>query len=434
MLQINPNEVIRIDKLINSSLDIIREDILYFKNKYDKTNRINELDIEEIEVLTEKISYSMTFLDDIINEVVEATGESLEKLLSLNHSLDYYEEKLISHYANKLDNKSNVDIIDLCYSKDGKLDNYCQKKNYIEYLKTFFNNFNPEEYGLDQETIINDLIYVYEKRGPTEAYAVMRALENNCPSNYHEYNFKPTQQLHSNSYYDYNKKTINNYQTNSEMIDINGCQYEIAQVLPKDCTKSEQLAYNFGKANIINTMRSLPNKYLDLCSKGNANVVTLVCNRKAMNNNANWSGYYKPSTLLSSSTNMITVDIHGSFTNNEFYTQDTLIHEMGHKFDDMMYGKNIIDWIFGRTTYTKSDSNWEKMYKKYNNVLSGINLGGYENYPNVNEFFGDATVAYFKNPDLLRSMCPEVYNMISNMLNGEPGYVYNQNLTRILNA
>ena len=107
---------------------------------------------------------------------------------------------------------------------------------------------------------------------------------------------------------------------------------------------------------------------------------------------------------------------------------------MGHKFDDMIKPKNIIDWLFGKTTYTKSSDDWNKAYKKYGNVLNSINSGGYLSYPNVNEFFGDAAVAYFKNPEIERQLCPEVYNLISTMLDGEYGYSYNDKIVSILSA
>lgn len=437
MLQLNPNEIIKINKQINNSLDIIKNNILYLKKKYENTNMMDILDIDNIDLLADRINNSTSFLTGIINELVEATGESIDKLLNANHTLNYYDNKLLAYYANKInnnENEKNLNYIDLCYSKDNRLTNYCQKQNFIEYVNSLFNKFDPEEFGLDKEKVIDDLVYVYDKRGSTEAYNIIRALINNKPQNYHEYNFKPSTQMYSNKHYDYNNNTINNYETNSEIINVNGYEYEIAQVLPKDCTLTERLAYDFGKANIINTMRTLPNKYLELCSQGSSNTITLTCSRNAMNNNANWSGYYKPSAVFSNNDNMITIDIHGSFIDNSFYTQDTLIHEMGHKFDDILQNKNIIDWIFGNITYTTSNNSWSNLYSKYNNVLSGINLGGYENYPNVNEFFGDATVAYFKEPIILKTLCPEIYSEISKMLDGEYGYSYNDKIINVLSS
>ena len=438
MLQLNPNEIIRINKLINNSLEIIDEEIRYFKKKYcTDSSQLEALNIDNLETMSDKIKNSTLFLNNIINELIEATGESIDNLLNSNHSLSYFETKLISHYADNINNnadKSKLSTIDLCYSKDDKLTNYCQKKNFINYAKTYFKNFHPEEHGLDNDTVINDLLNIYDKKGANEAYAIMHALENNRPDNYQEYHFNPGKQRRANKYYDFNKNTINNYQTNSEIINVNGYEFEIAQVLPKDYSKTEEIAYNYGKANIINTMRTLPDKYLELCSKGDSNIITLTCDRIAMNNNANWSGYYRPTALFDSYNNSITIDIHGSFNDNVFYTQDTLIHEMGHKFDDLIHEKSILDWLVGNTSYTRSDIKWQEAFDKYSNVLNSINAGGYLTYPNVNEFFGDASVAYFKNPHEIKYLCPEVYDLISKMLDGEYGYSYNEKIITILNA
>ena len=49
MLQINPNEVIRISKLIDNSLDTINSDIQYFKKKYiNNPDELEKLDIDNL--------------------------------------------------------------------------------------------------------------------------------------------------------------------------------------------------------------------------------------------------------------------------------------------------------------------------------------------------------------------------------------------------
>ena len=429
MLQINPNEVIRLSKLMQNSIESIEDSIRFLKNKYS-----NE-DLLEIEKLLSKTKNNTTFLNSITNELVSATGESLDNLLNSKHTINYYDNKIMNHYATSICNnesKQVLDNIDLCYSRDDKLNNYCQKQTFINNYKTYLNKFNPAKYGLDEETVERELLYIYEKRGASEAYAVMHALNNNAPANYQEYHFNPQKQMHSDDYYDYDSKAINKYITNSEIINVNGYEYEIAQVLPKDCTSVEMLAYNFGKANVINTMRTLPDKYLELCTQGDTNTIVLTCNTKAMNNSGLWSGYYKPSSMFKKYTNIIAIDIHGSFNDNVFYTQDTVIHEMGHKFDDMIYHQSIIDKLFGNIGYSSNNKEWKNAYNKYKNVINSINFGGYENYPNVNEFFGDSAVAYFKNPELVKALCPEVYNLMNNMLDGEYGYSYSEKIVAVL--
>ena len=238
MLQLNPNEIIRINKLINNSLNIIDENILYFTKKYSSNpNEIEALGIKELTNYSNRLKNNTIFLGNIIHELEEATGEAVDELSKSNHSLSFYENKLISYYANNLDNEDKLSVFELCYSKDDKLSSFCQKRNFVNYVESYFKNFKPETFGMDKDTVINDLLLVYDKRGANEAYSIIHALENNCPNNYQEYSFNPVNQLHDNNHYDFSKN-ISNYQTNSEIININGYDYEITQVLPKDCTKT----------------------------------------------------------------------------------------------------------------------------------------------------------------------------------------------------
>ena len=45
---------------------------------------------------------------------------------------------------------------------------------------------------------------------------------------------------------------------------------------------------------------------------------------------------------------------------------------MGHKFDDMIHKKSIIDWLFGNTSYTKNSGEWANAYKKYGYAFYAI--------------------------------------------------------------
>lgn len=433
MLQINPSEFLRLSRLINNSLDTIDENMKLLRKEANK--QVDSPEMKELTLLITTIKNSTDFITKIIDEFEEATGEDINKLVSSKYQDKYYKDKILKHYAEIMcgdRNNAKLETLQMCYSDDEELSKYCQRQNFINNYSSYLKGFDASKFGLDKETIERELLYIYDKRGANEAYSVMRALANNCPSNYFEYDFNPKSQMHPNEYYDYNKKTIGNYITNSEIISINGYKYEFAQVLPKDCTNLERLAYNFAKANTINTMRTLPNKFLDYCTRGNSNAIILTCNTDAMNNGGSWSGYYKSSSLFSSNSNMVIIDARGTFNYNDYYTQNTVIHELGHKFDDMMGNKSFIDKLFGRVNYTGTHSEWQNAYKKYKDVLASINEGGYESYPNVNEFFSDANVAYYKNPETLRTLCPEAYNLISNMIGGEYGYSYSEKIANIL--
>ena len=435
MLQINPSEIIRLKKLFDNSLDVINDNILFLQNEYINQNSEKLTQVEEIKKLVDILYEKTNFINKIINELENITGEEVNKLINKKYSMSFYEEKIANYYAKAICNNFNtneLDILALCYSKDDQLDNYCNRENFTKYFHGFLNNFDFNKYGLSKEEVEKELLYIFNKRGATEAHAVMRALVNNIPDNYLEYNFNPTKQIKSNKYYDYNSDIIDRYQTNSEIININGYDYEICQVLPKDCTNIEKVVYNYAKANTINTIRALPNNFIKTCAGGNSNAIILTCDKLAMNNEGNWSGYYKSSTFFGNDNNMIVLDAHGSLNNNEYYTQDTIIHEMGHKYDEMIYNKSIIDRLFGRKNYTSNSDEWNNAFKKYKNVVNSINTNGYETFPNVNEFYGDVMVAYFKSPDAMKTLCPEVYDLTNKMLEGEEGYTYQQKMVTIL--
>ena len=434
MLQINPNEIIKSSRLINNSLETILNNLKYLKHSSNK-NSLDYQNIDKINRLVLIIQEKSSFLNDIVNELVKITGEDIDKLIESNYSMAYYENKIINYYAKAIcnnDKNDELDILDLCYGKDAKLTSICSRENFITYANSYLEGFDFEKYNLDKESVMKDLLYILNKRGSSEAHAVMQALVNNAPNNYLSYNFNPGNITNTDKYYDFNSNTINNYSTNSEIININGYDYEICQVLPSDVTNTEKLVYNFSKANVINTMRTLPDKYLKLCSGGSSNSIILTSSREAMNNSGVWSGYYKPSSIYVRNNNMIVVDIHGSLIDNEYYTQDTIIHEMAHKFDDMMYETNLIEKIFGKPNYTNNHNEWQECFNKYKNILNGIDYDGYEQFPNVNEFFGDAMVAYFKSPETVKKLCPELYELTSKMLDGEYGYSYSDRIVNIL--
>ena len=434
MLQLNPNEIIKNNKLINNSLETILNNLKFLKNTYDKSS-LEYQNIDKLNKLVLNIKDKNIFLDNIVNELVKVTGEDVNKLTEANYSMSFYENKILSYYAKAIcnnDKNDELNILDLCYEKDSKLTHYCSRENFITYANTYLENFDFGKYGLNKDDVIKDLLTILNKHGTSEAHSIMHALVNNAPENFDEYHFNPGNLKNSYKYYDLNTKTIDKYITSSEVININGYDYEICEVFSKDITNLERKVYEFSKANVINTMRTLPDKYLDLCSRGSSNAIILTTDRMAMENSGSWSGYYKPSSIYVRNNNMITIDIHGSLIDNEYYTQDTIIHEMAHKFDDMMYEANIIDKIFGKPNYTNNNSEWENCFKKYKNVLNSINLNGYEEFPNVNEFFGDAMVAYFKSPEAVKKLCPELYNLANNMLDGEYGYSYNDKIVNIL--
>ena len=190
MLQINPNEIIKLKKLLDNSLDIISENIIFLKKEYLTPNSLDYYQIDEINKLVQSLYQDSDFINKIIKELETITGESINKLLSNNYSMSYYENEILNYYAKAIcENYSSteLEILDLCYSKDDQLANYCNRESFIKYYKSYLNGIDFTKYNLTREQVEKELLYIYNKRGATEAHAVMRSLINNAPENYFEY-------------------------------------------------------------------------------------------------------------------------------------------------------------------------------------------------------------------------------------------------------
>ena len=449
MLRVNPYEIISYNRLISNSLDSVSENINAIQKLYNmvdffhKKAKINN--IINMQELIKKMKKNNEKLTKIVQELEEITGLTSSQLAKLNYNNAFYEKKILEYYTEKLHDKNiSKSEYRTLYNQfnfyydidndDGKMSQYYQRYLFKKNIPQLLRNFNYEQFKLSKDVVLEEIMYVYDNRGSNSAYNVIKALGNNCPKNYFEYHFLPTNQSKNNASYDFNNSTIYQYETNSEIININGYNYEFNQVLPKDCTKTERLVYNFTKANVINTMRTLPDNYLRLCSLGNSNSIILTSSKEAMNNPSNWGGYYKPSNYFSDNTNMIVIDVNRGMEMNDYYTQDILIHELSHKYDDMLRNENIINSLLGREYYSTTDSNWKEMFEKHQDIIKSLTHYEYKDFPNINEFFGDTAVAYFKNPHELKNNCPEIYDLFSKTLGKEYGYSYNDKIVEILNT
>ena len=63
------------------------------------------------------------------------------------------------------------------------------------------------------------------------------------------------------------------------------------------------------------------------------------------------------------------------------------------------------------------------LFNQYKTILPSLNQScynddsGYEETPNIKEFFADSITNYYLNPAQLKRYIPEVYNFIDNYLN-----------------
>ena len=390
--------------------------------------------INEIKTLKETINYSLLAYD------------TCEKGLK-NYVDKYIIDKLFENEDNamKLAFQKNISQLIEDRDNDGVYEykedtDFNKMREYVIIAKDLDKrHLNYDLYGLSQDDILGDLIYIYDVHGRDRERNVLNAITYNCPSNFADYDFHPGIQIRSDGHYGYNS-SIRNYQTNSEIISINGVDYDFAQVLPKDCTSTEMLAYNMCKANVINTMRTFPDVYLDYSSQKNQ-VVVLTCSNSIKSDN--WGGLYDTTNFLFHSSGNVYIWSDMSFWSNTYTTRDTVIHEFGHKLDDNLVGNGRYEsLLFSDRYFTRhNSSSWEKLYRDYKGILPGI-AGGYseETFDSMNkfvalaEFFAESMTAYFAEPDELKRLCPDVYEAITNIFGEDYGGIYNDRIDEVLNT
>ena len=275
-------------------------------------------------------------------------------------------------------------------------------------------NFDYKKFGYSNiEDVVDEFVILSDKRNVSfpKCSDLLEQISKK------DTNFNPTETTKDTSYYSLLPSAYIPYNINSEIINVNGYDFDFAQVLPTDCTKIERIIYDYYKVEVIDTMKTLPNNYLKAASSGNSNAIVLAPSIKYTNNfNELWGGYYTPSGKDANTIVILTpLEAFGS----EYYTEDVVIHEMGHKFDDysngVFYSRNDENTVY----YSQENAAWNEYYEKYKDVLPPIVADGYDPIPNIQEFFAETSVAYFKNPDELKELCPEVYDAFHKMLGYE---------------
>ena len=251
-----------------------------------------------------------------------------------------------------------------------------------------------------------------------EKIARVNALKNNCPDNYADFNFNPGPLLHDYTYYGISEKALDKYDLQSEVINVNGFQVEIVQMIPKNCSDIELLLYNYAKANTINTLSTLPADFLGCVEEFN-NAIVLACDiDDYMNKDMGYTLGLTFNTGLKNAEGVIVLDAHGSFYNSDIWITESLIHEMGHKFDNAYN-----DDDYGYSTGQGYDE-WNGYRKKYARTVAGIIPGGYSSESldedHVHEFYAECIQAYFLAPDELKVLCPNVYDAITIQLANSP--------------
>ena len=300
------------------------------------------------------------------------------------------------------------------------LDNVEDSINILNNLSDILDTYglDYEKIGYSREKVEEELLYICHKRGGTEVYKILEALENNRPNNYSDFSFNPSAPLHDASYYNFSTERIGDYSVLSEMINVNGFDIEFTQVLPSDYTDIERLVFDYTKANTINTLSYLPNDFLS-CIINNNNAVVLTCDRNSQRDNSEWGGYYLDDTNVSCS-GIIVIDANGALYAKDYYTRDTVIHELAHKFDDSLNGTDDASYLYTLAS-DEGYKKWNLYREKYCDILPFLVELGYnsdflhEEY-NTHEFFAEAVVTYYLARDELERLCPDVYAELYSML------------------
>ena len=281
MLKLSPTLVIKCSQNLNNIATNITFDVEILKNKYStfyhKIKSEKPLDITNINKTAELIKGKADYFKELVESLELITGESVDKLIKANYSDKYYEEKIIDYYASLpfdfgLFTEMIVSDYKLNYYKLNLLGKFCDfyQSDVIKIVTKkqlalrLIKKFDYEKFGFTYECLMQNFEYIYEKHGYDGLFLVVVALTKHCPDNFFDYNFNPLDEPKPDWFYDYNDALITDYQINSENISIKGYWFDIAQVLPKNCTPLERLAFDFLKANVINTMHSLPDNYLKI--------------------------------------------------------------------------------------------------------------------------------------------------------------------------
>lgn len=360
------------------------------------------------------------------------------------------------------------EIQELCASADEKILsirslNYVlssQKVENINFLtahpevKDLFTYYTPilqEKLGInDEQEVIKMLIDTYNDPNVISRYGtfneLLRAIVENCPDNYLDYDFNPvafepfSYNLYMNdntSEYELAPNYMEKYMANYEEFDIDGCKVKIVQTFPRDetnnykiissttsITKLEQTFYDIYKANCLNVLSNkIPSNVMKSITKDGDLKILIPYNKDSTNYNADiWGGYYTKGTIVTYP--------FGTIHHNNYYGDSVIPHEIGHNFDDAQDNPYFIirlkELIYGRedgayTSNSPFNSLFSNLAQKYAVEIDSIEGSGYtpDDFKiDTAEFYACSFEAYINKPDELKTLCPEVYDAIDQMIGG----------------
>jgi len=278
--------------------------------------------------------------------------------------------------------------------------------------------------------------------------AFLNAIANNCPDNYKDFNFNPNITNFSNlelgkklNFYNLKNGFDDKYVITIEKININGKSVEIVQILPgstndygeakTSLTNLEQHFNNIYKANVINTVNNkIPVPVLESISSDTDIKFILTDENEVLLNNENNKGC---PGLYDMQSGSICLEPIGMINSGDLSVDNVVAHQIGHKFDANYDNKSIhrnlsetVHEIFNSNVDALSYSSNTKDDRFYKMAQNNADKLSYIDniFPTSNsfkksttEFFASSFDAYVNNEKDLITLCPEVHDAITQMIN-----------------
>ena len=432
----------------------------------NQAGKLQENYVEWLETARSKVS-------DAVSKVVDFfQGKTISDGVSTPDEEVKSKEETIQDRMNKLQEarekaheemgkfKQGIEIIKSNNEDSDDQSKYGENAEYYAYAGSTTNEGNNvygwsmfhidlNKIGLSRE----ELDLYLENHSILEVSHIFNALAHNCPENISLFNFNPTivspdiiRDATESGVLPLKKELLEDITTNyvflNELVEVNHQVVHFLQILPKSNIDADEnginnvelKAYNLAKANVINTLTTLPQEFIS-CIINDNNLIVMGSNRKLfICDDDEVRGFYSfdKNNISPGSISLNTEDtLKGSPGQSNMITVSSIIHELAHKFDDASNGSNN-----GLATYNSEE--WKGYQKQYYKAVSSINAAGYDEKTlskdeATPEFYAECVKLYFTKGEDLKSVCSPVYDAITEQLGGtDYGDAYNKNIGYVL--
>ncbi len=334
---------------VKSNIDSSCSNIQSIVNGFDDYYSLDGIDsikqnidtyLNSINELSENINYSILAYSACDKELIDKANYIIDELFNNDEKLESRFKSIIN---DSIEDSNNNDIYTFKENTDfNKLSNELGEfsENY-KTVKEVVDKYDYNRFGVNKGQMTDDLYLILTQIGTDYFNRVVNGLAN-MPKNYDKFVFETTKFEGNYSDYDINEKYLEYSDINTEKIPIHGKKIEFVQILPKGCTATEKLMFYFTKANVINTITSLPDSFANVVlNKNNPIVLTynpLTQIHYEFNKNGNYIRDYNSKEIAP-----FVFDVGLSFTENEKITNYDVIYTMARKFAEVKDCVNITD-------------------------------------------------------------------------------------------